>query len=59
MAEKLGIGVLFALIMLLGCKNFKEMQEELDELKTKGRISEDDYNIIIRKLNELKGQVLK
>lgn len=53
---KIGIGVMFALLRLFLCKNFKEMQEELKRLKDKGRITEDEYNIILKKLNELKEQ---
>ena len=57
MAEtKFGLSVMFALLMLFLCKNFKEMQDELKRLKDKGRITEDEYNIILKKLKELKEQ---
>lgn len=53
---KFGLGAVFALLMLFLCKNFKEMQDELKRLKDKGRITEDEYNIILKKLKELKEQ---
>lgn len=53
---KFGLGVVFALLMLFLCKNFKEMQDELKRLKDKDRITEDEYNIILKKLKELKEQ---
>ena len=52
--NKFGIGVLLALVMLLNCKDFKEMQDELKRLKDKGKISQDDYGLILKKLNELR-----
>ena len=51
---KFGLSVMFALLMLFLCENFKEMQDELKRLKDKGRITEDEYNIILKKLKELK-----
>lgn len=52
--NKFGIGVLLALVMLLNCKDFKETQDELKRLKDKGKISQDDYSLILKKLNELR-----
>ena len=56
---KFGLSVMFALLMLFLCKNFKEMQDELKRLKDKGRITEDEYNIILKKLKELKNKKMR